>query len=217
MIKILKLKPIFLLSSLVVLIAISCTKTKVDTVTNTITDTVINVHHIIDTSLETPVDSIITKFSIIDSLPVYSVGSGSYEIGSEFYASDSGVITKLGCLCPVKNQTYTVSLWDFNSDTLIASANVTCVDSIHFSYASITPVYITANKNYIISYNNTVGGVGQGYYFPSLKGDSTLAFPFSDGSITFVNSYYASSTSSVFPTNLQNDYLAPVDFVFQVK
>jgi len=209
------LKPIFLLSLLVVFIAISCTKTKVDTVTNIITDTI--THHIIDTSLETPAYSIIAKFSLIDTLPVFPVGSGSYEIGSEFYASDSGVITRLGCLCPIKDSTYKVSLWDFNSNTLLASANVTCADSTHFSYTSITPVYITANKSYIISYNNTVSGVGQGYYFPSLKSNSALAFPFSDGSITFVNSYYVSSTSSVFPTILDNNYIAPADFVFQVK
>jgi hypothetical protein len=195
----------------VLLVAIVCSCTKTKTVTNnvTITDTV--------TAIETPAYSIITKFSIVDTLPVFPVGSGSYEIGSEFYASDSGVITKLGCLCPVKDSTYKVSLWDFNSNTLLASANVTCADSTHFSYVSITPVYITANKNYIISYNNTVGGVGQGYYFPSLKSQNPLAFPFSDGSITFVNSYYVGSTSSVFPTSLDNNFIASADFVFQVK
>ena len=109
-----------------------------------------------------------------------------YELGSEFYTSDSGVITELGCLCPQKNKTYIVSLWDFNSNALLAQANVTCIDSTHFAYANITTVHITANTPYVISYNNTVGGVEQGYYFPSLKSNVALGFPFSDGNVTFV-------------------------------
>jgi hypothetical protein len=204
------MKAKLLILAFLVIAAASCTKTKVDNVTNTVTDTINRT--VIDTVLQMPTSSIIAKNIEVDSLPNFSIAS-AVEFGSEFYASDSGVISKLGCLCVTKDSIYTVSLWDFDSHALVASASITCTDSLHFIYANITPVNISANKHYIISYNTK----GLPFYLAELKGDPTLAFPFSNGSITFVNSYFAISPTAMFPNNNENDYLTPADFVFQVK
>jgi len=224
MIKMLKLKRLLLLLTIVLFIAISsCTKRKnsivtdnvVDTVTKNINDTVVNIHHIIDTGLETPIKSLITQDIQVDTATIYN--GGSFEIGSEFYASDSGVITQLGLFSPEKNMPFTVSLWDFDSQVLLTSVNIICTDSLHFTYANITPVNITPNKNYLVSYNNTSSGTSYSYYISQLKTFNNLAYPFSAGSITFINSYYLFATTSTFPTDSGPFFLAPVDFVFQVK
>ena len=207
----------YLLLAVTLLFAVSCTKTKVTTVTNTITDTVNHINRdtinntVIDTALQMPVASLLAKNIEIDSLAIFS--AFAVESGSAFYASDSGVITKLGCLCLMKDTVYTVSLWDYNSQALLASAQVSSTDSLHFAYTAITPFSVSPNKLYMISYNTK----DLPFYLLELKGDPDLAFPFSNGNITFTDSYFVSATTSTFPTNNEEDYLTPVDFVFQIK
>jgi len=193
----------------VVVAACSCSKTKVNTVTNTTTVTTI------DTPFEAPVKSLFAKGGLIDSLAIYS--STNYELGSEFFTSANGTISQLGCICPTKNKAYRVSLWNFTTNQILATVLVTPTDSLHFFYTGITPVNITANVHYVISVNNSVGGVALPFYLFVQKSTplNPLPFPYSDGDITFVNSYYEFSATTVFPDLNQNSYVAPADFVFK--
>jgi hypothetical protein len=195
----------------VIVAACSCSKTKVNTVTNTVDTTVTTV----DTPFETPVKSLLTQGRIIDSLDLETVSN--LELGNEFYASENGTISKLGCICPTKNQAYRVSLWNFTTNNILATVTVTPTDSLHFFYTSITPVTITANTLYMVSINTTVNGSFLPNYFIEQKGDPTLPFPFSSGDITLLNEYFSFSPITVFPDNNENDFIAPADFVFKAN
>jgi hypothetical protein len=195
-----------LLSFLIVLIiASSCTKNT--TVTHTIYDTTTT----IDTPFQMPVKGVLDQGILVDTV-IYSASPSTHtEVGTEFYSSDTGTISQLGGLFAVKNQNYTVSLWDAVADTLLTSAIVTTTDTTVFAYQVITPVHISANKLYIISLNSApsalVNVIGS-------KSTSTVAFPYSIGNITFVGTYY--TTSAAFPTIPINNFVTSADFVFKV-
>ena len=172
-----------------------------------ITDTV--------TAVEMPVQSVFKKGILFDTVGVYPPGSGSYEIGVKFYSSDSGVITKLGVRNPI-NSKYAVSLWDVATQDLLATDSIATTDSAQFAYASISPIHISPNKEYIVSYNNTVGGVDLGYNISQSKVTGDVQYPFSDGDITFISEDELNSTTTAYPANeYPNSYLATVDIVFQ--
>ena len=181
----------------------SCTKTDTKTITNVVT-TIDSV-----TPIEMPVQSLITKGVEADS--GYKVPL-SLEVGNEFFASDSGVITKLGGLLTVKNLAYTVSLWDTTGGHLLAQTTITTTDTTKFVYAPITAVNISANKRYMVTFNSSPSGSFLAYRHHT--GASTV-YPFSDGSITFTDAYYITSSTPIFPTTVQPSYLIPVDIVFQ--
>jgi hypothetical protein len=196
----------------VVIAVFGCSKTKVNTVTNTVDTTVTT----IDTPFETPVKSLLTKGIAIDSLDIQT--GGSLEIGAEFYTSAPGTISKLGCIFPTKNQAYQVSLWDFNTQEILATVAVTPTDSLHFSYTSITPVSISANTNYIVSVNNTVNGSYTPFYVLDHTVGSSVTYPFANGSVNFVESWVALfEPITTFPTTSETAIMAPVDFVFKAN
>jgi hypothetical protein len=197
----------------VVVAVFGCSKTKVNTVTNTVDTTVTT----IDTPFETPFKSIFTKGIVVDSLSVVSVGS--IEAGTEFFTSANGTISKLGCIAPAKNEPYQVSLWDFSTQEILATVTITPTDSLHFFYTAITPVSITANTNYMISVNTAGNGTSLPFYLLEHTNDPNLPFPFSNGSVNFVDSWGQLSASvATFPSDFPGqDFLAPVDFVFKAN
>jgi hypothetical protein len=197
-------KLIFTLAAIIIVVS-SCKKTTNQTVTDTTVDTV--------TAIETPIQSIFTKNKLFDT--VFVMNNGSYEIGVKFFASDSGVITKLGVRNPIKSK-YAVSLWDVASQALLVTDSISVTDSAKFAYASISPIHISANKAYIVSYNNTVGGTSLDYNISQSKETGDVQYPFSDGHITFLSEDEGYSTTTIFPTdeNTQS-YLPTVDIVFQ--
>jgi hypothetical protein len=199
-----KIKSILVPLLIVIIIASSCTKTVTKIVVDnvTITDTVtVN-------ALQMPVQSIIAIGKEADTGYLINL---SLEVGNEFFASDSGVITQLGGLLSAKNTVYTVSLWNVTSTNLLAQTTITTTDTTKFAYATITPVNISPNTPYMITFNSSPSGNFLAY---QLKTGPTV-YPFSSGNITFTDAYYTISTTSVFPTTVQPDYLIPVDFVFQ--
>jgi Domain of unknown function (DUF4082) len=204
-----KTKLIYALLLVIMISTFSCSKTKVNTVTTTV-DTTVN---LIDTPSETPMKSLFANGGIVDSL--FIGGASPYELGSQFYTSSNGTISKLGCICPTKNIPYQVSLWDVTSTNIIATVTVTPTDSLHFFYANIAPLNITANTPYMISVNTSSGGNAFPYYLIINQTFTGLAFPFSAGSAVFINSFFATSTTTVYPGTSESDYMAPADFVFK--
>jgi Domain of unknown function (DUF4082) len=190
----------------VVVSIFSCSKAKVNTVTHTVDTTVTT----IDTPFETPLKSLLIKSTIIDTAIDEGTGAGDYELGNQFYTSKNGQISKLGCICATKNVPYEVSLWDVTTTNIIATVSITATDSLHFFYANIAPVNITANTEYMVSVHNTAD-----FYLLFNASESNLAYPFSDGSITFTASNYSYSLTTIYPSSNYNGYMAPADFVFK--
>jgi hypothetical protein len=195
---------LFLLS-LMVVAALSCSKTKVNTVTVTHDTTVTT----IDTPFQTPVKTIIARGGFVDTL--LGVTDNGYEFGTEFYSSDTGTISQLGAILDTKNTNFTVTLWDVATTSSLATASVTTTDTTVFAYTNIPPVHISANKLYMISYNF---GTAPGFV-PVKEPLALLPFPYSVGSITFVGSYDKSTAG--FPTTSFNAFITPADFVFKVN
>lgn len=196
-----RLIPVLLL--MIAIIISSCTKTDTKTITNVVT-TIDSV-----TPIEMPVQSIIAKGIEADTGIKESV---TVEVGNEFFASDSGVITKLGGILTVKNLAYTVSLWDTTGAHLLAQTTITTTDTTKFVYAPITAVNISANKRYMVTFNSSPSGSFLAYRHNT---GASVVYPFSDGSITFTGAYYIASATPIFPTTLQPNFLIPVDIVFQ--
>jgi len=202
-----KTKLILLLLLLVVVF--SCTKTKINTVTTTINDT--TTVTTIDTPFQTPIKTIVAQGILVDT--IRTVPATGTEIGSEFYTSDTGTVSQLGGLFIAKNVAFTVTLWDVATESILAQANVTTTDTTKFAYTTITPIHLSANKLYMISYNDGIYNT----LLPTLKGasPSTLALPYSVGNVTFVGSFYINSVA--FPSTQQNEFITPADFVFKVN
>jgi hypothetical protein len=203
-----KSKLLLLFFIVTILSTFSCKKNT--TVTKIIYDTTIT----IDTPYQMPVKTVIKQGILVDSVSYTNGPSTNAEVGSEFYSSDTGTISQLGGLFPVKNKNYTVSLWDVATSTLITSASVSTTDTTQFAYTAITPVHITPNKLYLISLNS---GAADSVNILSQKGNTSfasLSFPYSVGNITFVGSYF--TTSAAFPNLSANSLVTSADFVFKV-
>lgn len=115
-----------------------------------------------------------------------------FEDGYTFIVSKSGKILQLGAR--VEAGTYKVSLWDYDTKTKLDSINVTVTDSTQFSYASIAPRSVVANKKYVVSVHTTSGK----YAFFMLNG--TLTLPKTIGDITILDGRSSNiPTSGPFP------------------
>jgi Domain of unknown function (DUF4082) len=148
-------------------------------------------------NIETPL-----KTSVESKLPadtIYSQNAGSAEFGIKFYASVPGAITKLGCRMP-STGTYTVSLWDFTSGTLIHQTTVTVSDISQFTYTGITPQTITPDKRYAVSVNTTSSGTAKPYFQLYKKPTTGInIYPFISGTLTIEAPLYKSGTVIAFP------------------
>jgi len=191
---------------LAIVIAAGCTKTRVVTTRITIRDTVAT----IDTPVEMPFKNTIARKMLVDTAEVFT--DGPWEQGNVFYSSENGMVSKLGAIFPV-NGTYRVSLWDYEADTLLASANVICTDSTQLAYTAIVPVNITADKKYMLT-NNTNGNP---YYSYQLKSGYALDYPYSVANITILDFYYTAGTDAVIPAIAADSRLINSDIVFRVK
>ncbi len=150
---------------------------------------------------------------------IYQQPGSAANFGYKFYPVISGNVLKLGCRMPV-NGTYEVSLWDFDSKSLLAKVTVTVTSSTDFSYASITPLTITVNKRYVISVNNMSSGIAQPYYQLFKKPTTAInIYPFTSGNIVIEAPYYKGGATSVMPDlNNTSDFpfirgVADIEFV----
>lgn len=150
------------------------------------------------TKIENPLNASLASGQI-DSIKTYN--GGSYEFGNKLYFSKNGSITKLGCKLPYKGN-IRVSFWDYATKDLIAAATITITDSTKFNYVTISPIAVTANTRYVLSLNNTSGGLARSYYGGYRKSGAAVVtniYPFTIGSITYEAPYYQLSSTSTFP------------------
>ena len=155
------------------------------------------------TKTETPAKTTLINKVTVDTGKIFN--TGSWEFGQKFYASKNGNLTKLGCKMASKGN-FRVSLWNFATTNLIVATTINVTDTLNFVYNNIAATPITANTRYVISINNTDGGINKPYYkYYKKPGLGDIAYPFSTGSITYESGLYSSSTLSVFPTSAGTD------------
>lgn len=131
-----------------------------------------------------------------------------FETGFTFKTSKAGKILQLGAM--LETGSYKISLWDFDSKLKLDSVNVTVIDSTKFSYASITPRSIVANKKYVVSIHTLNGKIT----FINLG----LILPFTIGSITITEGCLSNIPAyGPFPEQfVRNDEIMGVpDIIFQ--
>lgn len=170
------------------------------------------------TFIENPAKKAIDAKLVVDSLVILNYGA--FEFGQKIYFSRNGKITQLGCLMASKG-TFRVSLWDFATKDLIIATPITVMDTTNFTYVNVTDINVTASTRYVISINNTVGGVSRPYYLAYKKPINILSiFPFTSNSVTYESNQYKGSTTSTFPdiVDTETNYFGGIaDVTFQYE
>lgn len=158
------------------------------------------------TKTENPAKATIADALVVDTALIQNYGS--FEFGQKIFFSKNGNITQLGCKMASKG-TFRVSLWDFTTQNLIVAVPVTVIDTTVFTYNTISSIAVTANTRYLISINNTDGGINKPYYNYIKKSNisSSSIYPFSSGSVTYEGQYAKASQVSVFPVGLDGVFL----------
>ena len=142
-----------------------------------------------------PLSYIMNNQKIADSL-INNYGE-AVELGIRFKSSSQGIISELGLKSPV-NGTFPVSIWEASTKKLLATVNVN-TQKDEFTYASISPLTIKANTEYVISFNNYDKGENQRYY-KAQNHNRENVYPFYAYGIEFLDFRVSSSTTTKFPT-----------------
>lgn len=163
---------------------------------------------------ENPTKAAIANPALVDSFVLFPSFGSFYESGNKIYFSRNGTVTKLGCRSGNKG-TFTVNFWNFETASLLASANITVSDTLQYVYKNITPITVTANKRYVISMNNNSGGSAKDYWIYYRKsGPGTISpniYPFTSGSVTYEDVRAKETSTSIFP-----DFtISPWNFICQ--
>lgn len=144
-----------------------------------------------------PLKQIIDTKTVVDSLDNFY--GGIHELGIRFRSSVDGIIKELGLYSPVDG-TFPVSVWDMETQTKLASVMVTAKAN-EFVYQPISDLKIDARKEYVISFHNDKGGVGQRYFLGRHKSGKKI-YPFSAYGIEFLDFRYRSGSESRFPVGV---------------
>lgn len=140
------------------------------------------------------------------------VNSGNYEFGVAFTPTVKGNLKAISVKIPDANSSLRVTIWDYNTKTVLRSEiiNVTAANTV--TTKSITPVALSKDTKYFISMNS-------GDWFNRTKTDNTATtYPITSGHITINEYAWISSltTETKFPTNKDLTYYAgDLDFTFQ--
>lgn len=131
--------------------------------------------------------------------------TNSVELGTEFQSASAGYITGLSFYKGTGNTgTHVGSLWS-STGTLLASGTFTGETTTGWQSLTFTsPVAITANTPYVVSYLAPNGhyAANSSYFTGSVTTYPLTAL--ASGVTTYGNGLYAYSSSAVFPTNSYN-------------
>ena len=140
--------------------------------------------------------------------------SNAVELGVRFRADTSGTITGVRFYKSATNTgTHVGNLWT-NAGTLLATATFTSETASGWQQVTFsTPVTITANTTYVVSYHTNTGNYGvNGAYFASAGVDNAPLHALATG-VDGVNGVYVYGASA-FPTQTFNAANYWVDVVF---
>jgi hypothetical protein len=164
---------------------------------------------------EKVLENLLEHNEIVDTFLL--ANANELEIGMRFYSSTPGKITHIGCKMPSAGK-YNVSLWDYSSKQLLASAILENYPD-KFTYADITDVPAITNQRFVISLHNVAEGAKRPYYVSRKKSSSASIYPFTAGNIVFEALHSKVSVVSVFPDVVTQGNQSLIggypDFVFQ--
>jgi Domain of unknown function (DUF4082)/Bacterial Ig domain len=160
----------------------------------------------------------LTLFSANDT-PVTADANDSnpVELGVQFQSSVAGTVTAIRFYKgPLNTGTHVGNLWTA-SGTLLATVTFSNETSSGWQQVNFSsPVPITANTIYVVSYHNGGEYAGDQNYFNTAHTNGPLTAP-ATGNVARGNGVYVYGSTSAFPTNT---YLASnywVDVVFQAS
>jgi hypothetical protein len=164
---------------------------------------------------ETPGKTTIEAKTKVDTLVIGTPPNPS-EIGTELFFSKKGKVTALGGLFATKGN-FRVSFWEVNTKNLIVTVSINVTDTTKFTYVNIAPINVAATTGYIISINNTQDGISKNVYAAAKNPNFTTIYPFTVGSVTFVQSLAIESINPAFPNFALDDnvFIGISDFVFE--
>lgn len=133
----------------------------------------------------------------------------SYEYGLVFSPQVKGEITAFTARLTFKEKAR-VTLWDYNTRAVIATAIVDVPDKDKVATTEITPVPLEKDKKYLISINS-------GYYYRRTKSTGVnVPYPVIAGNFIFHSFNLLKVNAQTFPTDTATDYTAgDVSFNFR--
>jgi Domain of unknown function (DUF4082) len=165
-----------------------------------------------------PDESIITNFWEKNpplSFSKETITDIPYELGYVFQSSKKGQVTQLVVRMPRDGveagpeMIYTVSLWDYDTQQLLAQTNITTTD-IRFTYKNLdNAIPIVSNKKYVVSVFikpvNLPAQTSWSFYSMIKPGGNNTAIPFipfTSGSLTVLNTQSTLSNTPAFPSTV---------------
>ncbi|MEZ5003458.1 MAG: hypothetical protein R2730_10545 [Chitinophagales bacterium] len=136
--------------------------------------------------------------------------SGSYEFGYSFTPAVNGQINAIVSRLPEANPTLRVTIWDFDSKTVLKTVTVNVATANTTVTEIITPLVLEKDKNYQITMNSN------DWYSRERTDGSDVTYPITVDNIKINGYSWISGTTQTFPTFTETDYYAgDASFIFQ--
>ena len=138
------------------------------------------------------------------------INSGDYEFGLVFSPNVNGKIKAITAKIPDISSTMRVTIWDYDTKTVLRTEIVNVSAANTSITKSITELPIVKDKKYLISMNSN------DWYNRTKAGGGSAIYPITAGNIKFTEYLWKSGTGQTFPTNVDDSYYGgDLSFVFQ--
>jgi hypothetical protein len=157
---------------------------------------------------ENPLASYITStgFSTISN----QINAGDYEFGLVFSPNVNGNIKAITAKIPDTNGNLRVSIWDFDSKTILRTEILNLSTANTMITKSIGDLALQKDKKYMISMNSN------DWYNRTKPDDTNATYPITTGNIKIFGYSWKSGTTQTFPNNEETNYYSgDLSFVFQ--
>jgi hypothetical protein len=145
--------------------------------------------------------------------------TATMEVGYAFTVSKKGMVYAFNVYAPLANATYTITLWDGDTQQPIKQKKVTIVTKDNFQTIDFDneAVEIQANKAYVVSMNTSINGTAQynPYYILKKENAADRFLPYTYKHITLKEGRFCfgkSADQPVYPANT-NYYVNNQDVV----
>jgi hypothetical protein len=138
------------------------------------------------------------------------INDGDFEFGFSFIPTVSGQINAIVARLPDANPTLRVTIWDFDTETVLKTVTVNVAAANTTVTEDITPLVLEKDKEYMITMNS------DDYYDHSRTDDAAVTYPFTAGDISVTSYGFRGGTSQTIPSSFPTTYYAgDASFIFQ--
>lgn len=128
------------------------------------------------------------------------INAGDYEFGLTFSPNVKGKINALVVKLPDVNTNLKVTIWDFNTKTVLRTETVSVPTANTVVTKSIPELSLEKDKKYVITMNSN------DWYKRSKADNSNATYPITSGNIKVLEYRWIGGTTQVFPTNVSLNY-----------